>query len=163
MTALRKKYFPPKLNKLEAHLTLFHALPESKLEETIVPTLTRVAAQTQSFDIHASSPIRMKKGFAIAVPKAKGGEKAQSVHAALQGPWKQEGWLSEQDGGGFRVHYTVMNKVDDEEEVAAAMEEVKASFKGDKGRVEGLGLWRYERGYWRWVRGFELGTGEGKQ
>jgi hypothetical protein len=26
--------------------------------------------------------------------------------------------------------------------------------------VVGLGLWRYERGYWKWVEVFEFGKGE---
>ena len=163
MTALRKKYFPPKLNKLGAHLTLFHALPESKLESTIIPTITRVAAEWQPFSVNAAKPFRMKKGFAISVPKNQGGDLAQKVHGVLLGAWEGEGWLSEQDAGGMRAHYTIMNKVDDEGEVADAMEEVSGSWKGDRGTVVGLGLWRYEKGYWRWVEAFEFGMKENKQ
>ncbi|KAH9810903.1 2'-5' RNA ligase superfamily [Teratosphaeria destructans] len=37
MTQLRDKYFPETINKLEAHLTLFHALPGSKLESSHHP------------------------------------------------------------------------------------------------------------------------------
>lgn len=70
--------------------------------------------------------------------------------------------MSEQDAGGMRVHYTIMNKVDDEGEVARAMEENSKSWKGDKGTAVGVGLWRYERGYWKWERGFEFGDGEGE-
>jgi hypothetical protein len=160
MTALRTKYFPPKLNKLGAHLTLFHALPESKLESTIIPTIKRVVASRKPFEINAAKPFRMKKGIAISVPKHQGGEQAQEVHRALLGSWEEEGWLSEQDQGGMRAHYTIMNKVDDEGEVAGAMEEVVGSWKGDRGTVVGLGLWRYERGYWKWVEVFEFGKGE---
>jgi hypothetical protein len=40
------------------------------------------------------------------------------------------------------------------------MEEVVGSWKGDRGTVVGLGLWRYERGYWKWVEVFEFGKGE---
>jgi len=160
MTALRKNYFPPKLNKLGAHLTLFHALPESKLESTIIPTIKRVSAEWQPFSVNAAKPFRMKKGIAISVPKNQGGDLAQKVHGALLGAWEGEGWLSEQDAGGMRAHYTIMNKVDDEGEVADAMEEVSGSWKGDRGTVVGLGLWRYERGYWKWVEAFEFGTKE---
>lgn len=108
-------------------------------------------------------PFRMKKGIAISVPKQQGGEKAQEVHGALLRAWEGEGWLSEQDSGGMRVHYTIMNKVDGEGEVARAMEEVSGSWKGDWGTAVGVGLWRYERGYWEWERGFEFGEGEGEQ
>lgn len=163
MTALRKKYFPPKLNKLGAHLTLFHALPESKLESTIIPTIKHVAAEWQPFSVNAAKPFRMKKGIAISVPKNQGGDLAQKVHGVLLGAWEGEGWLSEQDAGRMRAHYTIMNKVDDEAEVADAMEEVSGSWKGDRGTVVGLGLWRYEKGYWKWVEAFEFGTKENKQ
>lgn len=157
MTALRNKYFPSKLNKLGAHLTLFHALPESKLESTIIPTIKRTVAEWKPFGVNAAKPFRMKKGIAISVPKNQGGDLAQKVHGALLAAWEGEGWLSEQDAGGMRAHYTIMNKVDDEEKVAGAMEEVSTDWKGDRGTVVGLGLWRYEKGYWRWVEAFDFG------
>lgn len=163
MTALRNKYFPRKLNKLGAHLTLFHALPESKLESTIIPTIKQIVSERKPFNVNAAKPFRMKKGIAISVPRSQGGEQAQEVHRALLGAWEGEGWLSEQDGVGMRAHYTIMNKVDDEVEVAMAMEEVAGHWKGDKGTVIGLGLWRYERGYWKWVEAFEFSTGEGER
>jgi hypothetical protein len=160
MTALRNKYFPPKLNKLAAHLTLFHALPESKLESTVIPTIRRVAAEWQPFSVNAAKPFRMKKGILISVPKNQGGDMAQKVHKELLGDWEGEGWLSEQDAGGIRVHYTIMNKVDDEGKVADAMDEVSASWQPDQGTVVGLALWRYERGYWKWVEAFKFSEKE---
>ncbi len=33
IAALRTRYFPPKLNKITSHVTLFHALPHSKLDK----------------------------------------------------------------------------------------------------------------------------------
>jgi hypothetical protein len=39
MTDVRTKYFPENLNKLDAHLTLFHALPASKLESLVIPVM----------------------------------------------------------------------------------------------------------------------------
>ena len=166
MTALRAKHFPPHLNKLEAHLTFFHALPESKLATTILPALQSVARSTPPFDIEASQPFRMKKGFGISVPEGKGGRRAREVRGRLLGAWQEEGeggsWLSEQDSGmGYRAHYTVMNKVEDEGAVRRALGEVERGWEGDRGRAVGLGLWRYERGYWKWVQGFEFeGGGE---
>ncbi|OQO13464.1 hypothetical protein B0A48_01692 [Cryoendolithus antarcticus] len=156
MTALRNQYFPTKLNKLAAHLTLFHALPGSLLESNIIPHIETVAAQTKQFDVHAAKPFRMKHGFAISVPKAEGGAAAQAVHAELQQKWADDGFLSEQDRGGCRVHYTIMNKVDEEADVAKAFEEVSDEWKGDWGTVEGLSLWRYERGWWKLQRKFEF-------
>ena len=154
MTDLRRKYFPKKINKLAAHLTFFHALPESKLESSIIPVIKEVAAKTAPFQVRAEEPFRMKKGFAISVSNPVGGRQAKQIHQQLQLPWKEEGFLSTQDAGGCRLHYTLMNKVDDETEVAKAFGELTANWKGDEGTAEGLALWRYDRGFWRWHQKF---------
>lgn len=160
MTALREQYFPKRINKLEAHLTFFHALPQSKLEDSVIPVLQQVASETPPFQVRATKPFRLKKGIAISVAKNQGSVQAQEVHKRLQKPWLEEGWLSEQDRRGCRVHYTIMNKVDNETEVLEAFEEVQQNFHGDVGTAEGLGLWRYDRGFWRWERGFDFQGGQ---
>ncbi|KAI6818797.1 hypothetical protein KC332_g10017 [Hortaea werneckii] len=160
MTAFRKQYFPKHLNKLEAHLTLFHALPGSKLDSTVIPTILSVAQRTAPFKLRANKVMRMKRGLGIALAKTQGADQTKEVHAQLRDAWLQDGqrWLSEQDRGGLgHVHYTIMNKVDDVEDVERAQEEVEKSFKGDVGVAEGLVLFRYDRGFWRWERKFEFG------
>lgn len=159
MTKLRDQYFPKKINKLAAHLTLFHALPGSKLEDAIIPTLEKTAAETSEFRIHAATPFRMKKGIAISIPKHEGAQQCQDIHKRLQSEWLPQKFLSEQDAGGCRVHYTICNKVDDEAVVDQYFQEVRRSFKGGWGQVIGLGLWRYARGFWRWERGFDFKQG----
>jgi hypothetical protein len=160
MTTLRSKYFPPKLNRTEAHLTLFHALPESRLQSHILPTIESVAAERKPFSITASSVAKLgKRGVGIFIPDGSGGREAKAVHRELQSPWKTAGFLSQQDEAPMRLHYTVMNKVDDESEVRRVVEELRERVEnegGDEGTVEGLGLWLYERGYWRWVRGWQF-------
>ncbi|KAK5682696.1 hypothetical protein LTS10_005826 [Elasticomyces elasticus] len=156
MTNWRTQYFPKRINKLDAHLTFFHALPGSKLESSIIPVLQDVAAQTSPFSVRATKPFRLKHGIALSVAKTQGSQQAQGVHRALQQAWLKDGFLSEQDRGGCHVHYTIMNKVDDDAEVAKAMEEVQNTFQSDVGTAEGLGLWRYDRGWWRWERRFDF-------
>ncbi|EME45228.1 hypothetical protein DOTSEDRAFT_71066 [Dothistroma septosporum NZE10] len=156
MTSLRNQYFPKRINKLAAHLTLFHALPESKLTGSIIPLIKTVASSIAPFKLRADEPFRMKKGFAISVSTQIGGRQAKQIHQQLQQPWKDEGFLSVQDAGGCRLHYTLMNKVDGETEVAKAFVDVVERWKGDEGVAEGLGLWKYERGFWRWERKFEF-------
>jgi len=159
MTALRSTYFPRRINKLAAHLTFFHALPGSQLENSIIPHIEHVASQTAPFRIRATKPFRLKKGIAISVARSQGASQAQEVHRQLQSPWKRDGFLSEQDAGGCRVHYTIMNKVDDEGQVAKAMAEVESSWADDLGTAEGIGLWRYDRGWWELKRKFEFTKG----
>lgn len=146
MTALRKKYFPAELNKLEAHLTLFHALPGSRLSPSIRPLLVSVAAETSPFSIRAVKPFKIRQGVGIAVDR-EGCERAKEVHALLQEEWRE--FLSEQDAKGeIRVHYTIMNKVDTEEVVDRAFQEVTEGWRTDKGYVEGLSLFEYVKGRW---------------
>lgn len=105
--------------------------------------------------------MRLKKGVAIGVTKDQGGLQTQEVHKRLKEAWLKEGgsgkesWLSEQDRGGCHVHYTVMNKVDDEETVQKAVKELE-TFQDDVGWAEGLSLYKYDRGFWRWQRNFEF-------
>lgn len=150
-TELRDRYFPKKLNKLDAHLTLFHALPESKLESTIIPAIEHLVKEHALFRFYASRPLRMTRGIAITVPQTRGGEQIQSIRQSLLKPWREEGFLSAQDAGSARPHYTIMNKVDNEEDVAKAFEEVRRNedWKGHWGMAEGLALFRYDRGFWK--------------
>lgn len=156
MTELRNQYFPPKLNKLAAHLTLFHALPGSKLNSYIIPTIEDVTSKTSPFRVHAIKPFRLKYGIAISVAKENGAKQAQNVHHALQQSWLDENFLSDQDRGGMRAHYTILNKVDNQGEIDKAFNQVQSQFKGDFGVAEGLGLYRYDRGKWKFVRKFEF-------
>lgn len=164
MTEVRNKYFPRRLNRLAAHLTLFHALPGSKLDSDIIPVIERVAGITEPFTITASEPFRLnKRGIAIDVLTQDGGNRAKELRDQLQKPWYSKGFLSQQDAGKTSrsfPHYTVMNKVDDEVEVQKALGELKAEFKTDRGIVEGFALYRYEKGFWRWVRKFEFRPAE---
>lgn len=154
LTDTRKRYFPARLNKLDAHITLFHALPGSKLEEHIRPTLRDITKNEAPFPILAAKPFRLSKGIAIGVPKSQGGDDARRVHAQLKGPWMD--FLSQQDAGGFAAHYTIMNKVDDQKEVQRAFEVVEEQWKACKGTVQGLSLFRYDRGHWIHAEDFKF-------
>ena len=146
LTETRKKYFPPRLNRLEAHITLFHALPGSQLEESIKPTLREISSKTSQFHLLAATPFRLNKGIAIGLPKSSGSDDARQVHQQLKAAWAD--FLSRQDAGGFAAHYTIMNKVDDEKEVQKAFEQVQQEWKGCHGTVLGLSLFKYDRGNW---------------
>ncbi|KAG9684769.1 hypothetical protein KCU95_g11175, partial [Aureobasidium melanogenum] len=146
LTETRKKYFPPRLNRLEAHITLFHALPGSLLEESIKPILREISSKTKQFHLLAATPFRLNKGIAIGLPKSSGGDDARQVHQQLKSAWSE--FLSRQDAGGFAAHYTIMNKVDDEKEIQKAFEQVQQEWKGCHGTVLGLSLFKYDRGNW---------------
>lgn len=98
-----------------------------------------------------------------------GKQEVVRVFKELEGPWEEEGWLSEQDRG-FQPHWTVQNKVDDDKVVENSMREVEEVLKkegsgerGVSGKATGLTLFRYEKGYWKFERNFRFGGGGGER
>ncbi|KAL6719013.1 hypothetical protein ACLMJK_003248 [Lecanora helva] len=159
ITRLRNRHFPAHLNKLSAHIALFRALPSSHLQ-TITDDIASVCSHYHSFPITVTSPFLLKRGVGINVSA----EPAREIHRELKGKWGE--WLSKQDrGGGGRLHYTVQNFVGEGGKREEALRDVKGSgVEGTKGEVRGLRLWRYERGYWGFVRDFEFAGGrEGRE
>ena len=140
MTALRNQYFPPRLNKLSAHMALFRALPGSHLPKIKSDILAQCSRQ-QPFKIHTTGLSRLSHGVSINVMAPK----AENIHKEFKSKW--QGFLSKQDGG-FKAHYTIQNKV--EKGVSEkTLKKVEREFEGSEGWGEGLTLWRYDRGFWR--------------
>ncbi|KAL6159293.1 mannose-1-phosphate guanyltransferase [Exserohilum turcicum] len=154
MDEMRSRYFPRHLNRTGAHLTLFHALPESHMG-TLEQGLAQAARSVQPFAVSSGRPFRMRKGVGINVDE--GYKAIKDVHADLQSQWAS--FLSEQDAGGFRPHWTVMNKVDDEEKVDGAFCTIRQelSERNQEGQAVGLDLWRYERGNWIFAKHYGFG------
>lgn len=141
MTGLRNKYFPPHINKLEAHIALFRALPGSRLSQ-ITEDLQTVTQNQRKFQIIANKPFRLGHGIGINVQKSA----AEDIFQELKLKWGS--FLSKQDQS-FAAHYTVQNKVDSQQEVDRALSELKESFQQSEGTAEGLALYRYVKGYWK--------------
>lgn len=150
LTALRNQHFPPKINKLAAHIVLFRALPGSHLEQ-IVSDIAAVVSPIKPFVIATGKPFRLAHGVGIEVhttpPTA-----PKDIFQELRDKWQD--FLSRQDLGSFKAHYTIQNKVEDEEKVKACLESVKSDFHGSRGTVDGLVVYRYDRGWWKKERDF---------
>jgi hypothetical protein len=104
---------------------------------------------------------RMRKGVAVRMDA--GSESSECFREELREKWV--GCLSEQDRGAWSPHWTVMNKVDEEERVREGLESVKERLWKERcrGKAEGVTLWRYLPGG-RWeeieVYGFDGGMGK---
>ena len=170
MNALRKKYYAPYLNRLPAHLTLFHALPKSKLEDSVIPTMTSVAAKTSPYLIHAAKATRMPRGVLVHAHHISPVNWTRNIHCEMRTAWWE--FLSKQDRGKVQLHWTVMNKEQDQAKVGKAATEIEAMLKekaarletwGElQGSVEGLVLWRYDNGEWKEPRKFWFGGQDGR-
>jgi mannose-1-phosphate guanylyltransferase len=155
MNEMRQQYFPKRLNRTPAHLTLFHALPHSHVE-ALEEGLRQVSSTTKPFHVTTGGPFRMRKGVGVNVDG--GYQTMKEVHSQLRSQWMP--FLSEQDQGGFRPHWTVMNKVDEEKEVEHALGAVRKELSQStkEGQAVGLELWRYDRGNWIWASEYPFGT-----
>jgi mannose-1-phosphate guanylyltransferase len=154
MNSLREQYFPKRINKTPAHLTLFHALPHSHITE-LQHGLSEISTNARPFQVTTGGPFRMRKGVGVNVDA--GYQNMKSLHSQLRSQWMP--FLSEQDQSGFKPHWTVMNKVDEEKEVEHALTEVRRvlSQSTKEGQAIGLELWRYDRGYWIWAEEYKFG------
>ncbi|EWZ81509.1 hypothetical protein FOCG_15786 [Fusarium oxysporum f. sp. radicis-lycopersici 26381] len=147
MTALRRQWFPPRLLKVDAHITLFHALPGSKLSK-VKADIADVAARTARFPIGVGDQDVYEMGKGVGIRLYAGQKRALSIRSELRDKW--EPFLSDQDRREkWRGHYTIMNKQDDKEEVQKCLNYLKEGHAESKGTVEGLNLWLYDRGWWR--------------
>ena len=138
--ALRRRHFPPQLNHIGAHLTMFHHLPGE--DEAEVDAALRRLAATQPPCIAAVTGLRsLGRGVAFHLdcpPLARlRGAVARTFHDRL----------TAQDRQGWRPHGTIQNKVAPAE-AAALLAAMQAVFSPFDVAVTGLCLWHYRGGPW---------------
>ena len=137
---LRDTHFPPNLNIVPAHLTLFHHLPG--LEEPAILTVLRGLA-AEAKPIPFTVPGLRFLGRGVAVEVACPG--LVELRAKLAQGWHD--WLGAQDRQGFRPHVTIQNKV--APAVARTLfDRLGPGFTVAEGTIAGLDLWRYLGGRW---------------
>lgn len=138
LNALRRRHFPPERNHLDAHVTLFHALPGEQ-EEQVAAALADAVRRVPPEAV-VGGPRLLGRGvaFRIDAPEllALRADLARTFHP----------WLTRQDRGKRELHVTVQNKVSPE-----AARDLHAALSGDppaRTAVVALGLWRYRGGPW---------------
>lgn len=146
---LRRAHYPPELNRVPAHCTLFHRLPGgwlTDLEEELVERtwpLDPIPAQASglSFTGH---------GVAVALEAPA----LVSLRAAMAQAWREV--LSAQDRQRFVPHVTIQNKVTPGR-AQRTHDALNALFEPFSVTVEGLALWRYRGGPWDALAVFPFG------
>lgn len=145
--ALRSRHFPPDRNHLAAHITLFHQLPPSSLDELddLLRVLTAApppaASVREIYSLGNGVAYRVDSGDLLALRD----RIADRFH----------GLLTAQDRGTPRLHITVQNKVP-APEARALLAELAAGFRPSPLRITGLAAWHYRGGPWEraFVRNF---------
>ena len=137
---LRQRYFPRERNYLDAHVTLFHALP-AESETQIRADLDEICARTPKFELNYPGPRFLGKGNAIEVESSE----LVQLRRELSGQWRD--LLGAQDSRVIKPHITIQNKVTPDK-ARALFEKLTREWQPFGGRGAGLLLWRYRGGPW---------------
>lgn len=135
----RQAYFPPERNQLAAHLTMFHALPPSAEAEA-----GRVLAREVSRPpprANVAGLMNLGRGIAYRVVS----DDLEAIRRDIAAHF--HGYLTAQDGQGWRPHVTIMNKAAPAA-AKALLRQLEASFTPRPLRIAGLELHRYLGGPW---------------
>ena len=144
LTQERTAYFPPERNYLDAHLTMFHAIPPS-CEAEAVSLLTRIANDCKPPRARLSELISLGKGVAHKVES----DELRRIRDLIADHF--HGMLSAQDSGLWRPHITIQNKVKPFE-AKALLDEKRVSFEPRPLELAGLELHRYLGGPWELIK-----------
>lgn len=143
-TALRRTHFPPERNWLDAHVTLFHALPGEEVAR--VRGVLAEEARTDAFDVRVGEVQRLGRGTALRLVAPE----LDALHHRLLRRLRDElgdDALTAQDRQRLRAHVTVQNKVtpDAARQLADRLEVDIAPWTA---QARALELWRYDGGPW---------------
>ena len=146
---LRQQYFPPAINYLAAHLTLFHHLPGAELA-SVRAQLQAVAQARAPLPLRVAGLRSLGRGVAFTLEN----DELRALHHQLQTAFAPH--LTPQDHQKLQPHITIQNKVDP----AAArllLAEMQAGFAPFAAVGTGLHLWTYRGGPWESLAEFPFG------
>lgn len=140
MTGLRARHFPPERNFLDAHVTLFHALPPSSVDE-VRRLLARLTADFRAPPAILCGVMSLGRGTAFHIDSPDLQEIRGTIAARFHGA------LSAQDNHVPRLHVTVQNKVTSAE-ARALQAQLAEGFVPRDFSFTGLALHAYRGGPW---------------
>ncbi|MBO2008177.1 2'-5' RNA ligase family protein [Hymenobacter negativus] len=143
---LREQHFPPKINYLAAHLTLFHHLPGHELAD-ISTTLRQLSNAQRPLPLQVTGLRSLGRGVAFLLEN----EELRALHRQLQAAFAPR--LTPQDQQKLQPHVTIQNKVDPAV-ARQLLAEMQADFTPFEALGTGLHLWEYRGGPWASVAEF---------
>lgn len=147
LEGLRRAHYPPELNRVAVHLTMFHALPPSALSEAKHQLALQAARPVPRAAIVGLMDLGGGAAFRVASDDldAMREELAEHFH----------GLLGAQDAGGWRPHITIQNKVGNKQ-ARALLAELDRQFRPRPLGIAGLSLHRYLSGPWETVGSYRF-------
>ncbi len=137
---LRKAHFPPERNYLDAHVTLFHALPPSS-EVEVRETLATMAREFAPVSAQLVGVMSLGKGTALKL------ESDAMLRLRTEIADRFHGLLTSQDQHKPRLHVTIQNKVTSKE-AKALQAELEPQVHPRTFAFTGLNLFAYLGGPW---------------
>lgn len=147
---LRQEHFPPALNLVPAHVTLFRQLPGDLAE--IAEDIRAEAEKRSPMRIEVSRVRNLGRGVAYQLES----DDLLRLRNELAETWAER--LTRQDQQSYKPHITVQNKVSPEVS-KALFQTLQAGFSPFEITGVGLDLWRYLGGPWELYRSFRFDTG----
>jgi hypothetical protein len=140
---LRREHYPPELNRVPAHLTLFRHLPPSVEAELSSRLAAAVAVPPPAARI--SGIADLGQGTALKVES----RALIGIREMLADAF--HGLLAPQDESPWWPHITIQNKVA-RTEAKALQRRIAAAFEPRPLAIRALGSWRYLNGLWSPIR-----------
>ena len=137
--ALRQQHFPPERNFIDAHLTLFHALPN---EDHIIAAVKDAGSHYAPFVLAVTKPVSIGNGVAFKIDSPE----LIQLHKELQNTWFE--LLTMQDRQTLWPHITIQNKVPSIK-AQSLLGELKGNFTSFTVQAKGLQIWEYLNGPWK--------------
>ena len=145
-TDLRTEHFPPERNYLEAHVTLFHALP-AQCEDEVRRYLARLVGETAPVEGRVEGLMSLGGGTAIKLVSPAMLDLRDRIADHFHG------MLTNQDQHRPRLHVTIQNKVTSKE-AKALQAQLEGVIQPRDFTFRGLALYAYRGGPWEFLRRF---------
>lgn len=149
---LRQRLFPAHLNKLTAHLTLFHHIPPAE-RQSFIRTAKSYTAGCAPMQAEVLPPYLLGRGVAYQIES----QRLSNLRLKLRDDYLSH--LTDQDKvRGKRLHITVQNKVSSSE-AKQTLSSLLAAYESRELGIRGLQFYRYDGGPWTLLDECSFGDG----
>ena len=137
---LRRAYYPPERNQVDAHITLFRHLP-GHCEDEVVAAMRDACREFRAPIAKLADIMKMSGGVALLIES----EELRAIRACIAERF--HGLLTQQDQEHPRLHITIQNKVKTDM-AKACFAALSAQFEPRLWQITGLKSYRYDEGRW---------------